>query len=42
MYNFEPKQTFLANYRKLARLERALEATTVFLIFLAGFVWLFL
>lgn len=41
LYNFEPSQDFLSNYRKPARFERLVETTTVFLIFAAGFVWLF-
>lgn len=41
LYNLEPNQSFLANYRKPARFERAMETATVFLIFLAGLIWLF-
>lgn len=41
LYNFEPEQAFLANYRKTARLEKFFEVTTVFLILLATFIWLF-
>ncbi len=41
LYNFEPKQGFLENFRKTQRIYRAAEIGTMILIFASAFLWLF-
>jgi len=46
LYNLEPKQTFLDNYRRTSNVLqnktlKAAEALTLILIFGASFLWLF-
>lgn len=42
LYNLEPKQSFLINYRKTNRLYKAMEIGIVLIIFASSFFWLFI